>query len=128
MFEFIYRIMVSPLGLPLDWFSSYMILFAIGVVAYKPAYELVGKMYAYDLIDGSVEGSFFHWFFRGIIFIGIWAVVYGSIWVYKWINEYMLAAQQIAITCVIAIVLSFVIVSIYRFIRKKISGAVPCER
>lgn len=83
MFKVIFEFFTEPLGLPIVWYQEYIILAAIGFVAYIIAYNTVGDMYRADFISGSTAGSFFHWLIRLFIFAVIWAVTYGIIWISK---------------------------------------------
>ena len=86
MFKVIFEFLTEPLGLPIAWYWEYIILAAIGFVAYIIAYNTVGDMYSADFISGSASGSFFHWLIRLFVFAVIWAVTYGVIWLVKLIT------------------------------------------
>ena len=36
MFKFIFDLLTDPLGLPIEWYYEYLILAAIGTIAYLP--------------------------------------------------------------------------------------------
>ena len=43
------------------------------------SYNLVGKLYDNDLIDGKMLGKIFHWTIRLFVFVILWAISYGMI-------------------------------------------------
>lgn len=83
MFKPVYDIFTSPLGLPIAWYYEYLILAVIDVIAYRLAFSKVGDLYDSGMICGSSAGSFFHWIIRAVLFIVMWAVTYGVIWLGK---------------------------------------------
>ncbi len=85
MFKFIFEILTDPLGLPIPWIWEYVILAIVGTCAYLLAFRAVGDMYDGGTIDGGCAGSFFHWLIRLIVFVIIWAIVYGIIALFKWV-------------------------------------------
>lgn len=42
---------------------------------------LVGILYHSGFISGRSAGSFVHWMIRTVVFVAIWAVTYGVIWI-----------------------------------------------
>ncbi|MDD4494372.1 MAG: hypothetical protein PHV32_08515 [Eubacteriales bacterium] len=86
MFKVIFEFLTDPLGLPIEWYWEYIILAAIGGIAYVIAYNTVGDMYRADFISGRTSGSFFHWLIRLFVFAVIWMVTYGVIWIVKLIT------------------------------------------
>lgn len=92
MFQFLYELIIDPLGLPIDPMKEYIILGVIEWVAYILAYEKVGKLYGAHAISGRMEGSLCHWGIRILYFIGIWAAVRVGIWCYSvWVNHRIIA-------------------------------------
>ena len=87
MFKFLFDLLTDPLGLPIEWYYEYLILAAIGAVAYGIAYRCVGDMYHMGAIDGRTSGSFFHWLIRFILFAALWAITYGAIVAVRWLTE-----------------------------------------
>jgi len=87
MFKYIFNLLIDPLGLPIEWYYEYLILAAIGAVAYGIAYRCVGDLYHMGAIDGRTSGSFFHWLLRLILFAVLWAVTYGMIVAVRWLTE-----------------------------------------
>lgn len=96
MFKFIFDLLTDPLGLPIEWYYEYLILAAIGTIAYGVAYRCVGDMYHIGAIDGRMSGSFFHWLIRLILFAALWAVTYGVIVAAKW-----LTANWVMVLCIL---------------------------
>lgn len=78
-FSFIFDRITDPLGLPLEAWKEWLILLAIGTVAYHIAFDIVGKMYGNGEITTRTGGSFFHWLIRAVVFVAMWAVTYGVI-------------------------------------------------
>lgn len=82
-FSCIFDIITDPLGLPIDWWKEWLILLVIGEIAYRVAFHIVGDMYRSKDITTRTGGSFFHWLIRLIVFVVMWAVTYGVIWIGK---------------------------------------------
>lgn len=95
-FSFIFDRLTDPLGLPIEAWKAWLILLVIGAVAYKIAFSIVGDMYDDGWITSSVGGSFFHWVIRLLVFVPIWALTYGVIWVGKLIVAHWAAALAVA--------------------------------
>ena len=62
--------LLLPLSLPINPIWDFVICAVIGEVAFRIAYEKAGQ-----LGSSSGERSLLHWFFRIIIYFGIWSVV-----------------------------------------------------
>ena len=90
IFSFCYEHLTDPLALPLNPITEYIILALLDWIARKSAFGLVGNMYDSDLIGGSTLGSFFHWLFRGIIFVTIWWTTNAVITAYRFVAEHWL--------------------------------------
>ena len=86
--SFIFGKLTDPLGLPIEWYWEWIILFAVGLAAYIIAYRAVGDLYSDGWIDGSTAGSVLHWIIRLIAFIFIWAITYGVIWLVRFITAH----------------------------------------
>ena len=106
-----YDRLTDPLGLPISAPYEYFILALIGVVAYDLAYCKVGDMYHSGMIDGRMEGSFFHWIIRAFLFVVLWFVAYGAIRGYyfvmaNWQIIIMIAGSIVgaAILCTLVVV------------------------
>ena len=70
MWELIYEILVSPLGLPISPIWEYFIILILGEVAHEIAYWVS---------PGGKAGSFIYWSTKLLTFVGVWAVLYGII-------------------------------------------------
>lgn len=124
MFKIIFEFLTDPLGLPISSIYEYIILAVIGFIAYLISYELVGKLYAFDFIDGKFWGKFCHWTIRTIIFILLWAITYGMIKLYYLVK---LNFQTAIIFSIILLIIAFVaivgklVVRLYKKGRKGLS-------
>ena len=81
--KFLFELFTSPFGLPINPLYEYLLLAAIGVIAFWIAYGLAG-------LYGSTSGErkLLHWIIRFIVFVALWAIARGIIWVF---NNQMLA-------------------------------------
>lgn len=86
---FLFDRIVDPLGLPLEAWKEYLILLAIGEIAYIIAFYVVGRMYDNHDISTSECGSIFHWGIRLTVFIIMWAVTYGVIWLVQFVYSHI---------------------------------------
>ena len=84
----LFNFLTFPLSLPIEPFWSFVIMLIVGAAAYKIAYNAVGKMYGKGEIRGKSEGSAWHWIIRILVFLAIWATLYGIITVVKFFIEY----------------------------------------
>lgn len=119
MFKLLFELLTDPLGLPIPYIYEYMILAIIGVFAYVIVYNLVGKLYNNDLIDGKVFGKIFHWTIRTVVFVLLWAVSYGMIKVFFFIR----ANLEITIVVLFISVFVFLVIGLlikYRKVHKQI--------
>ena len=48
---------------------NYVIMLAIGEIAFRVARSLIGYAYHFDMIDGKVVGSILHWLLRLFMYI-----------------------------------------------------------
>ena len=94
MFKFIFDLATEPLGLPIEWYYEWIILLVIGEIAYHVAYDKVGALYHSGSISGRAAGSFIHWIIRTVVFVAVWAVTYGVIWIGKFVMAHKI---QVAI-------------------------------
>ena len=127
MFKFIFDLLTDPLGLPIEWYWEYIILFVIGAVAYAVAYRCVGDMYSGGMIDGSTSGSFFHWLIRLILFVILWAVTYGIIAAVKWLTDNWVLVLSILGGVVAAVGIAAVVAIIVRKQKKKVRTEVSVD-
>ena len=76
MLKFFYTILTSPLGLPIDPIWEYIILLVVGEVVHEIAYWVS---------PGGKFGSLIYWLTKLIVFVAIWAVLYGIIAAIKFV-------------------------------------------
>ena len=105
MFKFIFDLATEPLGLPIEWYYEWIILLIIGEIAYQVAYDKVGVLYHSGSISGKSAGSFFHWIIRTVVFVVIWAVTYGVIWIGKFVMAHKIQVA-IGICSIVTIVIA----------------------
>ena len=95
IFKFLFERLTDPLGLPSNILAEYIILGAIGMIAYIVAFRIVGDMYHSGQISTRTDGSMMHWLIRLLFFIPIWAVTYFVIWVGKLIIAHWAVALAV---------------------------------
>jgi small-conductance mechanosensitive channel len=95
--SFIFDKITDPLTLPISPLYEWLILAVVGFIAFKIAYRAVGDMYDMGIISSSAGGSLCHWIIRVIVFIPIWAAVYGVIVLAQWV-----VAHWVLAVCVFA--------------------------
>jgi hypothetical protein len=93
IYKFLFELLTSPLGLPIDAIWEYLILLVIGAIAFKIGWEVS---------PGGPFGSLIHWSVRGLSFFVMWAIAYGIIATVKWIIANPVTTLTI-VTVVIAI-------------------------
>lgn len=77
----------------------------IGEIAYHVAYDKVGDLYHSGSISGRSAGSFFHWIIRTVVFVAIWAITYGVIWIGKFVMAHKVQVT-IGICSIVAVVIA----------------------
>lgn len=119
MFKFLFELATEPLGLPIEWYYEYLILAAIGLIAYKLSYNKVGDFYNGGLISGRGTGSFLHWLIRFVIFAILWAITYFVIFV----GKFIIANWEIIVMSLCSILITAVVcisaIAVMRFLNKK---------
>lgn len=105
MFKFIFDLTTEPLGLPIEWYYEWIILLVIGEIAYHVAYDKVGALYHSGSISGRAAGSFVHWIIRTVVFVAVWAVTYGVIWIGKFVMAHKIQVA-IGICSIVAVVIA----------------------
>ena len=105
MFKFIFDLAIEPLGLPIEWYYEWIILLVIGEIAYHVAYDKVGALYHSGSISGRAAGSFVHWIIRTVVFVAVWAVTYGVIWIGKFVMAHKIQVA-IGICSIVAVVIA----------------------
>lgn len=113
LLKLLFEFLTDPLGLPIPYIYEYMILAVIGAFAYVIAYNLVGKLYNNDLIDGKMLGKIFHWSIRIVVFVLLWAISYGIIELFFFVKA------NLKITLVVLFVGLFVFLAIRLLIKHR---------
>lgn len=83
------------------------------------AYDKVGDLYDSGAISGSAAGSFVHWVIRAALFVTIWAITYGIIWVGKFIMAHKI--QSIICACIILTVVLVIMLLFWMEKKKKLA-------
>ena len=112
MLKFLFDLFTDPLGLPINAVWEYLILAVIGTIAF-----LVG----WAVSKGGTFGSLVHWVVRLVVFVVLWAIVYGVIALLQWIF-----ANWAFVLCIlggIAVVVGIIAV----IVLKKKAGKKKCE-
>lgn len=115
MFKFIFDLATEPLGLPIEWYYEWIILLIIGEIAYHVAYDKVGGLFRSGSISGRSAGSLFHWIIRTVVFVAIWAITYGVIWIGKFVMAHKVQVA-IGICSIVAVVIA---VKIFIWIKER---------
>ncbi len=68
MLKFIFNLLVSPLGLPINALYEYLILLIVGEFAYLSAYLIVGNLIGDGLIPDRKMASVAHWILRFAVY------------------------------------------------------------
>ena len=76
MLKFLYTIFTNPLGLPIDPVWEFVILLIVGEIVHEIAYWVS---------PGGTFGSLIYWVTKLLVFIAIWAILYGIIAVIKFV-------------------------------------------
>lgn len=76
MLKLLFDLATDPLGLSIGFVWEYIILGAIGIIAYKIAWEVS---------PGGLFGGEIHWIVRFLAFLVLWTVTYGSIVCAQWV-------------------------------------------
>ena len=117
--SFLFDRLTDPLGLPIHPFWEYLILLAIGGIAYLVAYSFVGDLYNNGSIQLGCTGSIIHWIIRFTVFLIIWAVTYFIIWLVRAIS-----AHWVLILCILG---GIVLLCGITFATRVISAIVKCH-
>ena len=76
MLKSLYTIFTDPLGLPVDPVWEFVILLIVGEIVHEIAYWVS---------PGGTFGSLIYWVTKLLVFIAIWAILYGIIAVIKFV-------------------------------------------
>lgn len=71
-----------------DILWNYIVMGIIGIIAFKVAWNIGGKLYTSGIITGKNTGSIIHWIIRLIVFIGVFYIGSAIIWLTKFIYTY----------------------------------------
>lgn len=112
MFMPLYEFLIEPLGLPIEWYWEYVILWILDRVAYLVARNTVRDLYDMGM-DGRAMGSFAHCVIRTSFFAIVWVVTYAIIWACKWLFEHWVLAVSIIGSSVFVAALIVLIVRFY---------------
>ncbi len=82
--KFLFEYLTDSFSLFSDPINNYIAMAVVGAVAYTIAYNLVGKLYRSDMIDGRGAGHFLHWIIRLVVFGVIFYAAATIIRVYFW--------------------------------------------
>lgn len=108
MYKVIFDLITDPLGLPIPALYEYMIMFAIGIIAYVLAYRLTGRFMSNGDIGRGEEASLVHWIIRIVIYILLWALTRIGIVVYRFVVDNVVVSI-ISVVCVVALVVTIIV-------------------
>lgn len=117
LLKFVFKILIDPLGLPIQWYYEYIILAIVENVSYRFAFGKVGELYDCGLIEGSGIGSFLHWTIRIICFVALWAILYGIISAVKWAISNSTIILVVVCTFVTLCAVVFILIKIRHKVR-----------
>ena len=105
----LFTFLTMPLGLPINPFYGWLIMVLLGCVAFYCAWFAVGKLG----LRGEA-GSLTHWVIRIGIYIALWAIARGVIWmIVNWQLSLMAVGGVAA-----AVILSIIAITIMRQVKK----------
>jgi hypothetical protein len=84
----------------------------VGLLAFLIAWNVVGKLYSYDIIEGGFIGSAIHWAIRFVVFVVIWFIFAIIIRVINWILKVPTYVWAFLGGAVVIIGIVFVVVKI----------------
>ncbi len=82
MFKFLFDLLVSPLGLPINPIYEYLIMLVVGELAYIISYTTVGNLIGEGMVPNKNFASAFHWIIRFIIYVLTWLILHYGITLY----------------------------------------------
>lgn len=62
---------------------NYLVMLAVGEVAFRAAWRFVGDAYRMGFIVGKASGSVLHWLIRLFSYVGCAYLIRGGIWLYQ---------------------------------------------
>lgn len=66
---------------------NYLIMLAVGEIAYRVAWDFVGDLYRIGMIDGKASGSIIHWIIRLIFYVVCAYFIRIGIWLYEFVVD-----------------------------------------
>lgn len=105
MLKFIFELFTNPLSLPIEPFYEWLILLLVGEIAHELAYWLSP--------GGKEFGSIIYWTTKCVIFIAMWAVLYGLIRLIVFVKNNWI--WVLSVSCGVAVlILSTIVISKYK--------------
>lgn len=95
---------------------NYLIMLAVGEIAFWFAFSLVGDAYDIGIINGKSAGSILHWIIRLVIYVAIAYLLRGGIWLYKFVIG---VPHWVWWTLTGVIVAAMILVIVLRYVREK---------
>lgn len=97
--------------------QNYVAMSIIGYIAYLVAKKLVGWLYHENIIEGKTIGSIIHWTVRTIVFLIVFFILVGALWLTKFIVTYRdIILMSISIIIISSIIIKCIIK--YKVLRK----------
>ena len=97
----IYEIITGEFILFENIIGNYIAMGVIGIIAFVIAWNFVGLLYDSKIISGKNIGSFIHWIARLIVFVILFYVSLGIIWIIKNIGIVLFLLSIIGILAII---------------------------
>lgn len=119
MSDFINNVLLNPFGITLNLFWQYAILIVISEIAFRIAWNAVGKMYRDHTISGRLSGSAIHWTIRIGLFILLWVLIRRVISACKFISDNLYTVLIIAVCCIGIVLICFISIMLIRKIKSK---------
>lgn len=93
---------------------NYIAMSVVGLIAFAVAWRCVGWLYRDDIIDGRGIGSIIHWIVRLIVFVVVFLVFDGLLWLYRLVIAIPLWAWILLASVVITVVAIIVTIKLIR--------------
>lgn len=119
VFSFLFERLTDPLGLPINPLWEYLILLVLFGIAFVLSYALVGMLYQDGDLHTRIGGSAVHWLVRFAIFVVLWALTYGIIWVVQTLSLYWIIALAVLVGLSVLVTLARVALFIYEKVVNK---------
>ena len=100
MWEILYELIKSPLGLPINPFYEYLIFALVGELAF---------WVAWIISPGGPDGREIHWTVRIVTYISSWAIIRFTIWLYGIIVTYWFTIICVIIALIVGFVLGWLL-------------------